>query len=229
MSEPDWTNVNSVRVWLDKRYLVANNEMGSPYFQYLKDELVNGNKIRGREKYLSRSELLRWLLDTQSTRAFHYSADAMRTPYYPEYIDQLSQSRSQSPTQSGDRTRDEVSNSSSGNIPAERKSKQPKKRATTIPHNTKPARRSKSAKQTVLTSLGDGVNKKQSRRKAPLSAGNSKAAGTTKGVKQIDPEALRKQKARVSTLRPRSSCKRGKTGKKSCPLCPVNISNVYSI
>lgn len=181
--------------------------MGSPFFQYLKDELVKGNKIRGRETYLSRDELLRWLLDTQPTRAFHYSADAMRTPYYPEYIDQSSQFRSQSPTHSGDRTRHEASNLSN----RKRNFKQPKKRATTIPQKTKPARRSKSAKQMVLTSLGDGTNTKQSGSKAPLSAGNSKAAGITKGVKRIDPEPLRKQKARASTLRSRSSCKRGKT------------------
>ncbi len=213
MSEPDWTDVKSVPAWLDKRYLVANNETGSPFFQYLKDELVTGNKIRGRETYLSRDELLRWLSDTQPTHAFHYSVDAMRTPYYPEYIDQSSQSRLQSPTQSGDRTRHEASNLSNRNIAAERNSKQPKMRATTIPQETVPARRSKSAKQLVLTSLGNGTNTKQSRSKALPSAGNSKAAGTTKGVKQIDPEALRKQKARVSTLRPRSSCKRGETGK----------------
>ena len=219
MSEPDWKDVKSVRAWLDKRYLVANDEMGSPFFQYLKDELVKGNKIRGRETYLSRDELLRWLLDTQPTRAFHYSVDAMRTPYYPEYIDQSSKSRSQSPTHSGDRTRHEASNLSNGNIPAEKHSKQPKKRATIIPQKTKPARRSKSAKQIVLTSLGDGINTNQSRSKALLSVGNSKAAGTTKGVKQIDPEALRKQKARVGTLRRRSSCKRGKTGKNCCPFC----------
>lgn len=219
MSEPNWTDVKSVRAWLDKRYLVANNETGSPFFQYLKDELVKSNKIRGRETYLSRYELLRWLLDTQPTRAFHYSVDAMRTPYYPEYIDPSLQSRSQSPTQSGDRTRHESSNLSNRNITAERSSEQPKKRATTIPQKTKPARRSKSAKQTVLTSLGDRINKKQSRSKALLCAGNSKAAGTSKGVKQIDPEALRKQKSRVSTLRPRSSCRRGKTGKNSGTLC----------
>ncbi len=218
MSEPDWTDVKSVRAWLDKRYLVANNETGSPFFQYLKDELVKGIKIRGRETYLSRDELLRWLLETQPTSAFHYSVDAMWTPYYPEYIDQSSQSRSQSPTQSGDRTRHEASNFSNSNIPAERNSKRQKKRATTIPQKTVPARRSKSAKQMVFTSLGDG-NTKQSRSKALLSAGNSKPGGTTKGVKQIDPEALRKQKARVSTLRSRSSCKRGKTGKNCCPLC----------
>ncbi len=203
MSEPDWTDVKSVRAWLDNRYLVANNETGSPFFQYLKDELVKGIKIRGRETYLSRDELLRWLLETQPTSAFHYSVDAMRTPYYPEYIDHSSQSRSQCPT----------------NIPAERTSKQPKKRATTVPQKTVPARRSKSAKQMVLTSLGDGINTKQSRSKALLSAGNSNPGGTTKGVKQIDPEALRKQKARVSTLRSRSSCKRGKSGKNCCPLC----------
>lgn len=130
MSESDWTDVKSVRAWLDKRYPVANNEMGSPFFQYLKDELVKGNKISGRETYLSFDELLRWLLDTQLTRAFHYSVDAMRTPYYPEYIDQSSKSRSRSPTQSGDRTRHEASSFSNGDSPAEKHSKQLKKRAT---------------------------------------------------------------------------------------------------
>ena len=219
MSEPDWTDVKSARDWLETRYLVANNEMGSPFFQYLKDELGKGNKIRGRETYLSRHEFLKWLLDTQGDRAFHYSVDALRTPYYPEYIDQSSQSRSQSPSQSGDTTRHEASTLSNTNIPVERNSKQPEKGETNVPLKTKPARRSKSAKQKVLTSLGDGKNTKQSRSKALISAGNSKAAGTAKGVKQIDPEPLRKQNACVRTLRPRSSCKRGKTGKHCCPLC----------
>lgn len=218
MSELDWTDVKSVRAWLDKRYLVGNHEIGSPFFQYLKDELVQGNKIRGRETYLSTHELFRWLLDTQPTRGFHYSAGAMRTPYYPEYIDQSSSSRSQSPSQSSDGTRHEASNTSNRNIPTERNSKKPKKRATTVPQKAKPARRSKSAIQMALASLGDGTNTKQSRSKALLSAGDSKPAGTTKGGKRFDPETLRKQKARVSTLRPRSSCKRGDTGKNCRPL-----------
>ena len=214
MSDPDWTDVKSVRAWLDKRYVAGNNGIGSPFYQYPKDELVQGHKIRGRETYLSRHELLRWLLDTQPNRAFYYSPDTVRTPYYPEYIDQSSQSRSRSPAQSSDGTRHEASTLSNRNIPGKRKSKKPKKRATAIPQKTKPARKSKSAKQMVSITLDDGIKTQESRSKALLSTGNVNAANR---VERIAQKALRKQKARVSTLRPRSSCKRGETGKNRCP------------
>lgn len=222
MSELDWTNVKVVRAWLDKRYLVGNHEIGSPFFQYLKDELVQGKKIRGRETYLTTHELMRWLVDTQPNRAFHYSVDTIRTPYYPEYNNQSSQSRSQSPTQSSDRTRNEASNLSNRNNLPKRNSKKPKTRATTIPQKSKPRRKSKSAKKMVLSSLGDETKTKQSENVALLSAGNSKA------VRKVDPKALRKQKERVRTLRPRSSCKRGETGKIAAHFFS-NMSNVYSI
>ena len=45
MSEPDWTEIEAVRAWLGERYHVANRETGSPFFQYLKDELAKGNKF----------------------------------------------------------------------------------------------------------------------------------------------------------------------------------------
>lgn len=223
MSEPDWTDVKAVRAWLGKRYHVANRETGSPFFQYLKDELAKGNKIQGRETHLSRAEFLRWVWDTNTgpngPRGFHYSMDAMRIPYYPEFIDESSLSRSPSPAHGGNMTRRGESNASDGHLPDHHQSSNPpRNKATNKPRKRKLGRKSKSAKQTVSTSLDDEKCAKQSRVKAPLSASDSKAMGISKGVKRIDAEALRRQKARVSTLRSRVNCKRGKTGRSCFPL-----------
>lgn len=214
MSEPDWTDIKAVRAWLGRRYHVANKETGSPFFQYLKDELAKGNKTQGRETHFSRDEFLRWVWDTNTgpngPRGFHYSMDAMRIPYYPEFIDELSQSRSPSPAHGGNMTRRGVSNASDGHLPDHHQSsKPPRNKATNKPRKRKLGRKSKSAKQTVSTSLDDEKCAKQSRNKVPLSASDSKAMGISKGVKRIDPEAIRRQKARVSTLRPTINCKRG--------------------
>ena len=57
----------------------------------------------------------------------------------------------------------------------------------------------------ALTFLGDGKDIKQAKREALLSANNSKAAGITRNMTQIDPEVLHRHKARIDTLRPKSS------------------------
>ncbi|CAD6577670.1 MAG: hypothetical protein ASARMPRED_008361 [Alectoria sarmentosa] len=217
MSELDWTDIKVVRAWLGKRYHVANRETGSPFFQYLKDELAKGNKTQGRETHLSRDEFLRWVWDTNTgsdgPRGFHYSMDAMRIPYYPEFIDELSQSRSPSPAHGGTMTGRGVSNASDAHLPDHhhQSSNSSRNKATNKPRKKKLGRKSKGAKKTASTSLDDGTCAKQSRIRAPLSASNSTAMGISKGVKRIDPEALRRQEARVGTLRPRINCKRGKT------------------
>ena len=233
MSEPDWTDIKTVRAWLGKRYHVANRETGSPFFQYLKDELAKGNKTQGRETHLSRDEFLRWVWDTNTgsngPHGFHYSMDAMRIPYYPEFIDEFSQSRSPSPAHGSNMARHGVSNASDGHLPDHQSSKPPRNKATNKPRKRKLGRKSKSAIQTVSTSLDDEKCAKHSRIKAPLSASDSKAMGISKGVKRIDPEALRRQKARVSTLRPRINCKRGKTGRSCCPLPQCKSLMLYSI
>lgn len=222
MSEPDWTDVKSVRAWLGKRYLVANTEAGSPFFQYLKDELANGNKIKGRETHLSRDEFLRWLLDTQGTRAFHYSIDAMRTPYYPEYVDpSLSESRSQSPVaQPGDGIGHQGPGPSPGTVPDHETSEEVRSRVIPTPPKSKPACKSESIEQPVLTASDDKMSRKRSRTKAPL------RASVTESAKWTESEALRRQEERARTLRPRRKCKHGKTGKgKCCPLRQVDMSD----
>lgn len=91
------------------------------------------------------------------------------------------------------------------------------------------ARKSDSAKPKLSTSLDAEKGTKQSRDKAPLSASDSKATGITEGVKRIEPEGLRRQTARVSTLRPRTNCKRGKTGRVCCPLSECKRLMLYFI
>ena len=145
--------------------------------------------------------------------------DPLGSAYYPEYTDELSQSRSPSPAHGGNMTGRGASNASDGHLPDDHQSfKLPRNKATNKPRKRKLGRKSKGAKQIASTSLDKEKRAKQSRNKAPLSASDSKAMGISKGVKRIDPDALRRQKARVSTLRPRINCKRGKTGKNCCPL-----------
>ena len=198
MSEPDWTNVKSVRAWLEKRYPIANKDTGSPFFLYLKDELHKGNKIRGRENHLSRHEFMRWVWEANMTedgpRGFHYSGNDKRTPYYPEYVDDQSQSRSQSPAQCNNTIKHKLVHESSKPL---------KNRPSTKPQKKKLARKNKNAKQDVSAALGDGKASEKS---------------ITKGVKQIDKDALQRQKARIATLRPRKNCQRSETGTSRCPL-----------
>lgn len=101
MSTPDWEDVASVRAWLEKRYSVAVPRNGSSFFQYLKDESTNGNKIRGRESRLSRAELARWLSEMQGDNAFFYGPITENDIYYPEYSHYHSKYRAQSPKEDG--------------------------------------------------------------------------------------------------------------------------------
>ena len=160
-------------------------------------------------------KFFRWVWDTNTgpdgPLGFHYSMDPLGIPYYPEFTDELAQSRSPSPAHGGNMTGRGASNASDGHLPDDHQSfKLPRNKATNKPRKWKLGRKSKGAKQAVSTSLDEEKRAKQSRYKAPLRA--------REGVKRIDPGALRNQKARVSTLRPRINCKRGKTGRNCCPL-----------
>lgn len=47
MSEPDWTDIKAVRAWLAKRYHVANQETGSPFFQIPERRAGKGEQNSG--------------------------------------------------------------------------------------------------------------------------------------------------------------------------------------
>lgn len=85
MSEPDWTDVNSARRWLEQRYPIDNRERGSPFYRYLKDERAMGRKIEGREEYLCKDELVRWWIETPPGLEYIYRAQDPYPRYYPEY------------------------------------------------------------------------------------------------------------------------------------------------
>ena len=86
--EPDWSNVDAVRRWLGSCYPNSNNETGSPFYQYLKDELKKGRKLRGREAHLSTGdggEFLKFIFENSGDNAVYFPS--MRVTYFPEYVD----------------------------------------------------------------------------------------------------------------------------------------------
>lgn len=98
MSEPDWENVDAVRAWLEKRY-TGSVQKGSPYFQYLKDQLKQGQMIQGQERRLSGGELSRWIEETsERDQEFRYPIRENEPKYYPEYGYPEESDGSQSPT-----------------------------------------------------------------------------------------------------------------------------------
>jgi len=180
-----------------------------PFFQYLKDEQAKGNKIRGREKHLSwgpGGEFRRWVWDNNESTAIRYSADSMRSTYYPEYLDQLSQSSSQSPTYGEDTTRHKASDPPSGHRTDHANSKQIKKRPKAKPQKPKPMRQSKTAKFVGPAPAAPTTTKKTTRKALP-------SASKEKAVNQIDPKLLRLHKLRISTLRPGRDRKHRRTGR----------------
>lgn len=225
MTEPNWTDIDVVRNWLGSRYPIANGRTGSPFFQYLKDEQAKGRKIRGREKHLSGGpggEFRRWVWDNSQDSVIHYSADAMRTTYYPEYVDHLSQSRSQTPTYDEDTTGHRASDFHSGLKTDHAKCERSKKRAKHKPRTTKPVSKSKN-----VNSLGaapsDPTTTKQSKRKTLPGASRARA------LKQIDTKLSRLQEERITTLRPGRNRKHRKTGRTICTTLERHASNVHPI
>lgn len=85
MSEPDWTDVNSARLWLEQRYPIDDRKNGSPFYRYLRDERARGHKIEGREEYLCKDELVRWWIETPPSLGYIYRAQDPYPRYYPEY------------------------------------------------------------------------------------------------------------------------------------------------
>lgn len=225
MTEPNWTDIDVVRDWLGSRYPIANGRTGSPLFQYLQDEQAKGNKIRGLETHLSGGpggEFRKWVWDCSESSVFHYSADAMRATYYPEYVDQQSESRSQTPTYNEDITRHQASDFPNGLKTDDANCERSKKRAKHKPRITKPVRKSKNAKASCAAPADPSTTKQSRRKKLP---GASKA----KTVKQIDTKSSRLQEERIITLRPRRNRKHPKTGRTDCTSLRRTASNVHSI
>ncbi len=220
MTEPNWRDIDVVRDWLGSRYPVANGRTGSPLFQYLQDEQAKGNKIAGLETRLSwgpGGEFRKWVWENSEDSVFHYSADAMQTPYYPEYVDQVSISRSQTPTHDEDTTIHKSSDLPSGLPKDHANCKRSKKRAQQKPQTTKPVRKSKNAK----SSPAESTTTKKSRRKTLPRASRPQAA------KQMDSKISRLQEERISTLRPGRNRKHRKTGRTDCTPLRAIVSNAH--
>ena len=85
--EPDWSNVDAARSWLDSCYPNSNNQTGSPLYQYLNDELAKGHNLeglKGRETHLSTGkggEFIKFLFENSGDNAVCYGT--MRVTYYP--------------------------------------------------------------------------------------------------------------------------------------------------
>lgn len=206
MSDIDWADVKAVRGWLEARYPVANRQHGSPFFQYLKDELAKGNKIRGRERHFCGDELLRWIGETQGDRAFHYAAGSMRTEYYPEYNERATSNRSLD----SDPNQQVSSKLPNGSTTIHSPSQQSERPAVSMPRKTKPVRKRNGAK---VDCSNNKSGTKSPRRKPTTSANKSKAASKPKGLRNFDSGGLRDPGLWASRLRSSGSHKRSKTGK----------------
>lgn len=208
MSDIDWADVKAVRGWLEARYSIANRQRGSPFFQYLKDELAKGNKIRGRERHFCGDELLRWIGDTQGDRAFHYAAGSMRTEYYPEY-DGRAISKSSLDSHPNQQVSSKLPHGSTTTQPPSQQSERP---AVSKHRNRKPVRKRNGAK-VDFSNIKSGTKSPQ--RKPTTSANKSKAASKPKGLKNFGSGGSRAPDLWTSRLRSSGSHKRSKTGKNS--------------
>ncbi len=228
MAEPDWTNVGAVRAWLEKRYTVTDRRDGSPLFQYLKDELGKGNKIKGRERHLSGAEFLRWLGETQGTNAFYYRMGEKQVTYYPEYIDETSPESSLSPTDDGNWSDPGASKLPEGHNADHELPKQPMMQAKSKPQKSKSAQPRKSTKAKNSTSLTGNAASRPARTKALPRESKPNATHKAKGVRKNNSEALQKQRVGASTrkLRPKRNSKRASTGKATVHSGELNTSNM---
>ena len=216
MSEVDWADVKAVRVWLEARYPVTARHHGSPFFQYLKDELAKGNKIRGRERRLCGNELLRWIGETYGDNAFCYPAESMKTPYYPEYDDTATSPRRLrlNPNQ---RLFIPLPNESTmeQSLP-----QQPDHFVASKPHKRRAARKPASVKK---HSVHNKSTTRSFRRKVLNCAKKSSAASRPEGHGRFGSGGSRDSGSWTSRLRSPRSHKRGETGKN---LFSTEIENV---
>ena len=85
--EPDWSNVDAVRSWLDSRYPNSDNQTRSPLYRYLKDELAGTHqlhRLEGRETHLSTGEggeFLKFVFENAGGNTLYYRK--MRKTIYP--------------------------------------------------------------------------------------------------------------------------------------------------
>ena len=92
--EPDWSNIDAVRSWLDSRYPNSNNQTGSPLYRYLKDELAGTQelyRLEGRETHLSVGDggkFLKFLFENAGDNTVYYRTmreTIYALKHYPEY------------------------------------------------------------------------------------------------------------------------------------------------
>ena len=81
MSEPDWTNIDSTKRWLEQSY-TGSAEAGSPLYQYL---LTLGRNTKRRESHLITYELVKWMSVNQVDDSVRYPPPSQTTVFYPEY------------------------------------------------------------------------------------------------------------------------------------------------
>lgn len=209
MAEPDWTDVDAVRDWLGSRYPNANSQTGSPFLQYLKDERTKGNKIRGREKHLSRGrggEFIKWLGHFSEGTFLRNSADNLRVTYYPEYIDPLSPSTSPSPDRINARRGSEIRASPSTLERDPSTSRRSGKQANPKPSRKKPASKGNGAGPSDPRPE-DAILIKQPEVETLPSTSRRKAR------KRADTNMVVLHRQRMITLRPRRERKRPRTGR----------------
>lgn len=88
-AEPDWTNIEASRAWLEERYpLLDDASTGSPLFRYMKACVKDPNHMRGRApmylgSMLSFNEMMRYSGETNLTVGY----DPENEKLYPGYGD----------------------------------------------------------------------------------------------------------------------------------------------
>ena len=227
MTGLDWTDVEAVRAWLDKKYPNSNREIGSPFFQYLKDEKAKGHKINGRERHLSSrrgGELRKWIWEESEHSVFYYPE--MKVTYYPEYADP--ESPSSAPKRREARPKRTTPDPILPLLENFRKYKRLKEQAEAELQEKETARQSRKRAAKALPSPAPDPNdlehpqlRKKPSKPSNISSGKNasqhlekrKRPNVNSSGNPIDSESSKTQRQRVSTLRPRRDRKRPQTGK----------------
>ena len=211
MEKPDWTDKAAVRVWLEKRYPVANIETGSPFYQYLIDEQSAGRDVRWGEVHLSPGvggEFRRWRYTHRKQSSWRYQGtDFMRMTYYDdlEYIDEKEMAiREWNPPVVEPVMGARTSKMAEKLRRAQEASNDPGKNNGGGPIGRKLTQ--KAGKSSRLRSLS-GTLKSNERPKTRSTYYKRRESG-----RLMNKETSKLQKERLKTLRPRRNCQRSKTG-----------------
>lgn len=189
MSEPDWTDKEIARRWLERRYVVGNDEKGSPFFQYMNKEVAKGNATLLRESHLTSYERLRWEDLNGIENNIACPPQNQRLIFYPEYGPGV-------------------------NRPGPRKEPSPQKtKGARERAKSNRDRKSASGPNTAV------LAKKPLKDRPSSRARYGKPAQKKSLLMQIDPGALGQQESRVKTLRQQiGGRKHGKTGTTYCEI-----------